>query len=267
MKNFPSTQWQKLRCFVKYLFCLMSFIFLSQCGSIQPSQEDTTPISHSLWDNLLHTHVDNDGNVNYEGFLKDREKLTLYLKLISENAPNETYWSKQEQLAYWINAYNAFTIELILMHYPIPSIKEIGSSIQIPFVNTPWDITFIHINGEDYDLNNIEHSILRKNYNEPRIHFAINCASKSCPKLRNEAYTESKLEGQLQEQAMIFINDDQKNTIANDRIEISKIFSWFSGDFEKNGTLIQFLNQYSNVVINEDASITYKNYDWGLNNQ
>ena len=234
---------------------------------MHPNQAGTLPISHSIWNELLQKHVDQEGNVNYDGFLLERKKLESYLILLSKNAPNDELWSDQDQLAYWINAYNAFTIELILRNYPLSSIKNIGSSIQIPFINSPWDIQFIEINGEKYDLNNIEHNILRKNYNEPRIHFAINCASESCPQLRNKAYVSEKIEMQLEEQARYFINDDSKNSISKDTITISKIFSWFSGDFEKNGSLITFLNQYSDTIINDNATITYKTYNWDLNNQ
>ncbi len=116
-----------------------------------------------------------------------------------------------------------------------------------------------------YDLNNIEHNILRKNYDEPRIHFAINCASISCPKLRREAYTGGKLEEQLNEQTIAFINDSGKNVISAECMEISKLFSWFSGDFENDGTVIDYINRYSRVSVNANAEISYKSYDWSLN--
>ena len=130
-----------------------------------------------------------------------------------------------------------------------------------------WDIKFIEINGKKLDLNNIEHSILRKKFDEPRIHFAINCASFSCPKLRREAYEAHQLNAQLQEQAVDFINDPQRNIIKEDQVEISKIFSWFKGDFTKDGSLKDFLNQYAKITIDEDVKISHLTYDWSLNDK
>ena len=240
-------------------------MFLQDCQSGIPSQKGSKPMNHELWDVLLHKNVDADGNVNYKGFTNDSLKLNAYLDTLASHPPDANAWSTEEQLTYWINAYNAFTVQLILKHYPLKSIKDIGSAIQVPFVNSPWDIKFIDIGGMLLDLNNIEHDILRKKFNEPRIHFAINCASFSCPKLRAEAYLTERLEGQLQEQAAAFINDPKRNKIGHDHIEVSKIFNWFSGDFTKNGSLIDFLNQYSKVKINKGAKVDYIDYDWTLN--
>lgn len=220
--------------------------------------------SHQIWDELVKKHVTADGSVNYEGLKKDREKLKQYLDLLSQSNPSDK-WSEKERMAFWINAYNAFTVELILRHYPIESIKDIGSKIKIPFVSTAWDIKFITISGKDYDLNNIEHSVLRKQFNDPRIHFAINCASYSCPKLRNEAFTADKLEAQLQDQARDFINDKRKNIITANKLELSQIFNWYKGDFTKKTNLIAYIQQYTDVKISPKAEINYMEYNWSLN--
>jgi len=179
--------------------------------------------------------------------------------------PDQKVWSKKDHLAYWINLYNAFTIELILRHYPLESIKDIGSSIQIPFVNSPWDVKLIEIDGKKYDLNNVEHSILRKKFDEPRIHFAINCASISCPILRREAYVSEKLDEQLEEQAAAFINDSQKNVISKNKIQLSRIFKWYGGDFTDEVDLISYINQYSKIKIEDGTNISYMEYNWSLN--
>ena len=206
------------------------------------SQENKT---HQIWNELLEKNV-YKGNVNYKGFVSEKDKLQKYLDALSKEAPKRN-WSKDEKLAYWINAYNAFTIKLIIDNYPTKSIKDLGGAIYK--VNTPWDIKFIEIEGKKYDLNNIEHNILRKEFDEPRIHFAINCASVSCPNLRNEAYVANKLEKQLEEQTYSFINDSSKNKITSEKAELSKIFSWFKGDFTKNGSLEDFINKYAKVKI------------------
>ena len=251
---------------MKYIAGIIGFILIISCNSVKSDIAEGKPVSHELFDGLLKKHVGEDGFVDYKGFQKDRKQLQKYLDLLQSTAPGSS-WSKEEEIAYWINVYNAFTIELVLKHYPVESIKDIGSSIQIPFVNTPWDIKFIEIGGETYDLNNVEHSILRKKWEEPRIHFAVNCASYSCPVLRSEAYTAEKLEAQLDDQAKRFINDDFRNEITKERARLSKIFDWFSGDFKNVMSVKDFINQYADVKITSDTDISYKEYDWRLNEQ
>ncbi len=221
------------------------------------------PITHEIWNGLLNKHVDKEGGVNYQAFLADSLELNRYTALLEKNHPTDKLWSREEQLAYWINAYNAFTIQLIIENYPLESIRDLGG--KIPFVNSPWDIQFIAIEGMEYDLNHIEHNILRRDYEEPRIHFAINCASASCPRLLNEAYTAERLEDQLQMMAIDFINDSSKNMISEDAVEISKIFSWFKGDFTKGGSVVDYLNKYASIKINEKAIVSHHPYDWSLN--
>ena len=146
------------------------------------------------------------------------------------------------------------------------SIKDIKNGI--PFVNTVWDIKFIKIEDAIYDLNNIEHGILRPKFEDPRIHFAINCASVSCPVLYNRAYTASKLEEQLDQAARAFLSDKRRNIITSQEAKLSKIFFWFGTDFKKNGqNLIEYINQYSPVKIQEKTDIEYLDYNWTLNEE
>lgn len=210
--------------------------------------------SHNTFNNLLQKHVTTAGNVNYKGFKSDRAKLRAYIVSLGENTPTDD-WSKEEKLAYWINAYNALTVDLILRNYPLKSIKDIKK---------PWDQRLWKLGEKWQNLNDIEHKILRK-MDEPRIHFAINCASFSCPPLLNEAFTAEKLEQQLIQVTKVFLADSRRNTITPDKIEISKIFKWFSKDFKQNGSLIDFLNTYSDVKINAKAKKKYKDYNWDLN--
>jgi hypothetical protein len=222
--------------------------------------------THELFDDLLKKHVSLAGKVNYKGFIKDSVALNRYLSILSKTPPNTKTWTEQEQVAYWINAYNAFTIKLIMTYYPIKSIKDIGSSIQIPFVNTPWDIKFITIGNEKLDLNSIEHKKLRKEFDDPRIHMALVCASKSCPILLNEAYDPKQLDQQLTRQTKAFLADSFRNKITPDKPELSSIFNWYGMDFSKNGgSVTSFINTYSSVKIKPKAKISYLDYDWGLN--
>jgi hypothetical protein len=179
--------------------------------------------------------------------------------------PHKKNWSANEQKAYWINAYNAFTVSLIVSKYPVKSIKDIGGKIYK--VNTPWDIKFITIGGKKYDLNNIEHGILRKKYDDPRIHFALVCAAISCPRLRNEAYTAAKLDAQLEAAGKDFLNDTAKNNIRADQADLSKYFTWYQGDFTKKGSLVEFINKYSQIKIDNNTKINYLDYNWSLNEQ
>ncbi|HXH99474.1 MAG TPA: DUF547 domain-containing protein [Sphingobacteriaceae bacterium] len=220
--------------------------------------------SHQAWDKLLKKHVNASGMVDYKGFQKDKAAFDTYLKLLSDNAPQSS-WSENDQKAFWINAYNAYTVSLILQKYPVKSIKDIAGKIYK--VNTPWDIKFINIGGSKYDLNNIEHGILRKKFDDPRIHFALVCAAISCPKLRNEAYSGAKLDAQLEAAGKVFLNDKAKNKIRVDKAELSKYFNWYGGDFTKNGNLVDFINKYSQTKINSNTKISYLNYNWSLNEQ
>ena len=231
-----------------------------------PAITSAQPPSHDKWNNLLQKHIDKDGFVNYKGIIKDKAEFQNYLDLLSNNPPSAK-WNKQQKMAYWINTYNAFTVKLIIDHYPVESIKDIGSSIQIPFVNTPWQYKFFKIGGEEMKLDQIEHKILRKEFDDPRIHFAIVCASYSCPRLLNEAYTAEKLDEQLTMQAKHFLANKNKNEITANKLILSKYFIWYKGDFTKNSSLIEYLNKYAPVKINKDADIDYEDYNWSLNEQ
>lgn len=249
--------------FKLFFFFLVSFTFA--CHGSAPGMKGTLPPDHSIWNDLLKKHVSPTGIVDYKGFIQDKAELNTYLKSISENAPDRGTWSKDEQMAYWINAYNAFTVKLIADNYPVESIRDLGPSLKIPLIKDVWHYKFFKIGGQESSLDEIEHGILRKEFEEPRIHFAINCASVSCPPLLNEAFEASKLDSQLNRVAKGFINDKTRNRITANQIEISSIFSWFKGDFTKNGSLIDFLNLYSNMEINQNAKINHMDYNWKLN--
>jgi len=216
----------------------------------------TKPIifNHDTWNSLLQKHVTNQGNVNYKGFKTNWKTLRAYITSLSENMPNDS-WNKNEKLAYWINAYNAMTIDLILRQYPIKSIKDIEK---------PWDQRLWKLGNKWYNLNEIEHQILRK-MDEPRIHFAIVCASFSCPKLHNQAFVASNIESQLTTATKDFLVDSKRNFISENELKLSKIFQWFAKDFKQDGSLIDFLNKYSDVKVASKAKKTFKTYNWDLN--
>lgn len=248
------------------LIILCSFLTFTACDAAVPNVTSATPPSHDIWNDILKKHVNDEGFVDYKGIIKDKATFQKYLDALS-NTPPSSKWSKNEKMAYWINAYNAFTVKLIIDHYPLKSIKDIGSSIQIPFVNTPWQYKFFSIGGEKMKLDEIEHKILRKDFDDPRIHFALVCASYSCPRLRNEAYTAEKLDKQLDDQARHFLANKKKNQISANKAVLSKYFTWYKGDFTKGTSLIDYLNKYAPVKISKDADISYMDYNWSLNEQ
>jgi hypothetical protein len=245
---------------------LFSAAGLSSQG--QPVKEVKTPlksttqgsevnVDHSQWDKLLKKYVDSDGLVDYAGIKKEDKALQSYLKMLSSQEPNDR-WSVQELLAFYINLYNAYTVDLILDNYPVESIKDISG---------PWTRGIVPIGNNDLSLGGIENGVLRK-MNEPRIHFAINCASISCPKLLNEAYTAARINEQLDKATNQFINSD-KNEITIGNPKLSSIFDWYQKDFNIDGEqdVIGYINQYSEVKIEENAPIGYLEYNWNLNTQ
>ncbi|PQB03522.1 DUF547 domain-containing protein [Aureitalea marina] len=211
--------------------------------------------NHDQWTALLQKHVDAAGWVNYTGFVEDRDALKIYLDLLQKTPPGD-HWSREDKLAYYINVYNAYTVELILQNYPLKSIKEI---------NAPWNQKIVRLGEDELSLNDVEHEILRK-MDEPRIHFAINCASVSCPRLLNEAFTPNKLEAQLDQLTREFLNSD-KNQYEGKKARISQIFKWFTKDFQVDGkkNVIGFINPYLETPLDPKTKIAYLEYDWNLN--
>lgn len=217
--------------------------------------------SHSKFDGLLKKYVQN-GLVSYIGFQKDREGLKKYLEELSSVSQSEyNGFSREDKMAFLINAYNAYTIELILKNYPLKSIRKIGF---LP--GAAWKEKFFRLLGEERNLDWIEHSRLRIDFAEPRIHFTIVCASIGCPHLQSEVYTGKNLSTQMENAAARFLNDSKKNYYSekDNTLYISSIFDWFRKDFEKPG-LIPFLRSYMKAKIPDNAKIKYTEYDWSLN--
>lgn len=221
----------------------------------KPAPKANKTVNHQAWDALLRANVSSSGKVNYKGFKSSEVALNTYLEDLKNKAP-ESSWSRKKKLAYWINAYNAFTVKLILDNYPVSSITKLHGG-------KPWDVKWIKIGGKNYSLNNIENDIIRPRFKEPRIHFAVNCAAQSCPPLLNRAWTADNLNSYFNKQTKAFINNSKYNDVSTSSVQVSKIFEWYAEDF---GNLIEFLNKYTSTKINADAKVSYKEYDWALNN-
>lgn len=231
---------------------------------------------HSAFDALLKKYVvpiPGSSAVNYDGFATERTALNGYLDALSKISQDEfDAWPLDHQLAFLINAYNAGTIELILTRYPnLESIRQISS---------PWGQKFISLFGEDVSLDKIEHGLIRGDrYNDPRIHFAVNCASIGCPPLLDAAYEGDKLDAQLDASTKLFLSDSSRNYYDGKRVHVSKIFSWYRKDFEQGwggaNSLGAFLSLYADPLkLDEKAAadlrdgeikIKSTSYDWDLN--
>lgn len=223
-------------------------------GASAPATATSDVPDHGLWNDLLAAHVGTTGRVDYRALKAEENRVDDYLATLKQYAPKPS-WSRNETMAYWINAYNAFTVKLILKNYPTTSIKRIDGG-------NPWDTKWIPLAGGMYSLNQIENDILRRQYGDARIHFAVNCAALSCPPLHNRAFTAKNLNTTLAQLTRRFINDKTFNQLGEREVRVSQIFDWYKSDF---GNLIGFLAQYSEVPIAEDAAVQYNEYDWGLN--
>ncbi len=238
---------------------------------------------NDLWDRLLKEHVTilrggQASQVDYAGMGRSRGQLASYLRATSAITQAEfDQWPGSEQLAFLINAYNAWTVQLILAAYPdLASIKDLGS-----LLTSPWTRSFIPLLGQTRSLDEIEHQLIRGSdrYGDPRIHFAVNCASIGCPALRAEAYLGARLDAQLEQQTRGFLSDRSRNGVDGDSLEVSPIFKWYREDFEQGWrnlhSLPDFLAAYAGSLglsVSDVAAmksgqlgIEFNDYDWSLN--
>ena len=243
---------------------LSAMLMLSQVFAAEPvdTHQASTQVDNRIYASLLAQHV-RKNRVDYDGFKRDEALLDSYLKILSSIDSDQL--SPQDQFAFFINAYNAFTIKLILTKYPgINSIKEVGS-----FFSNPWSKKFISLNGHKVSLDYIEHEVLRPKFKDARVHFAINCAAKSCPPLFDQPFDGKQLDAQLDKRTSKFINDISAVYLKENTLYISKIFKWFAPDF--NGTPLMFIKRYATgdfktrLATNNTIKISYLPYDWTLN--
>ena len=274
---------------MKKLFTLLALALTLAPVSSALAQFDHT---HKAWDALLKKHVvviqgGKTSQARYAGFKQDEAALKSYTESLSTVSDAQFKgFSKTQQMAFLINAYNAYTVQLILTKYPdLKSIKDLGGAF-----SSPWKQKFFKLLGNDSFLDQVEHEILRKKgvYDEPRVHYAVNCASIGCPALREEAFTADKLDAQLEEQATRFLSDRSRNRYNAQResIEVSKIFDWFKEDWQsgykgigKDQTPVTSREQYfakyaallsdkpdeQKLIAEGRVSIRFLDYDWNLN--
>ncbi|MFZ1561916.1 MAG: DUF547 domain-containing protein [Saprospiraceae bacterium] len=233
---------------MRILICLFIFISGKTAVVAQPD--------YKSWDTFLKKYVSASGDVDYKSIKANKKELEAITKTFSATTVL-TSWSKNDQLAFWINAYNVFTIDLVVNHYPIKSIQNLDGG-------KTWDVKRIEIGGKKYSLNNIENDIIRPQFKDARIHFAVNCAAKSCPPILNGAFFSKSLDEQLDAVTKKFVNNTKYQNITSGKMTLSKIFDWYKVDF---GDIAAFINKYSTIKVNNNTTILYKDYDWSLNDK
>ena len=242
-------------------FIITLSLVVGTVGWAGPRQ--ASPVNHEIWADLLGKYV-KPGGVDYSGFKAEEDRLDKYLKVLEDTDPEKL--SRNEQYAYYINAYNAWTIKLILSGYPdVKSIKDFGTILK-----SPWQKKWVRINGKVITLDDVEHNILRPRFKDPRVHFAINCSAASCPPLRPEPYLAHTLDQQLDDSTRSFVNDAKAYRLEGNTLYVSRIFKWFSEDFNEDA--LGFYLQYAEGDLKEkltrqrdNIQVKYMHYDWSLN--
>lgn len=272
---------------MKSIFLLVTLAFLPGFGTIErlfapsanlwPRWERNDPnsresIDHTPWDNLLSRHVrTSDQGVNlvdYHGFSTgDRTMLADYITILS-GVPISQF-NRDQQLAYWVNLYNALTVRVVLDHYPVESIRDIDISPGL-FATGPWDKKLISIEGKDLTLNDIEHRILRPIWRDPRIHYVVNCASIGCPNLRDRAYSGTEIDTALDRAATAYVNDPRGVSVVDGKVSVSKIYDWFIEDFGgSEGMVLRHLQRYAApelaARLEAIGKLSDVHYDWSIN--
>lgn len=247
----------------------------AEVGTIEASSPVTAPaaFSHDAFTAILADHVSADGLVDYAALKADARRLDAYLGTVAATDPSAL--PPDDRLAFWLNAYNAYALKLVVDNYPIDSILDTVGGPFIPTVNSPFSASFAVVGGERMSLDDIEHGTVREQFDEPRIHFALVCAAISCPPLRAEAYRGADLDAQLDDQARSFLLDPDKNRVdaASGTVELSKIFDWFKGDFGGSDAAVQrfvapyFSGAEREALASASLRVRYNAYDWALNRQ
>jgi hypothetical protein len=267
-----------------------SCLSVDQSGFLKPTLALAATFSYEGYAKTLSAHVDGQGIVNYPELKADRKGLDAFVSSLAALDP-ELFgkWSDKEKIAFWINAYNALTLRIIIDNYPIKA--SFFSALRFPQnsirqIKGVWDEIQFPVMGRNLTLDNIEHDTLRSQFGEPRIHLALVCAALGCPPLRNEPYIPAKLESQLGDQARRFFKDPRKFRVDREdgRIYLSSIFKWFGGDFVKaygsdkrfpgKGETERAVLNFSSNYVDQDVksyletggySLSYLPYDWSLN--
>ena len=269
----------------RFTYTICMILLTWQTASAQPGPKEieywtqfdagsNAVVDHSAWDNFLGKYIKPDATglnlVDYGGVTPaDKNALVAYLDLLQET--NVTGLNRKEQQAYWINAYNAITVNLIIDKFPVDSIRDVSTGLGSLFNLGPWDTKIFTVEDQELTLNDIEHGILRPIWKDPRIHYSVNCASYGCPNLMDKAWTSENTEELLNEGARTFVNSDRGiQNISGNRVKVSSIYHWYKEDF--GGTdkgVIDHLKIYAAgekaELLKNVTRVNDHDYDWKLN--
>lgn len=281
-----------------FVLAAVAVLALNACTAIQrpkvaPSSLATTPeVAHEDLDAVQRTFVDMNGRVDYRGLQRNPGQLDRYYLWVTEESPDsnpERFPTQDDQLAYWINAYNAAVLYTVLQYYPISSVTDVSAPFPLQLINDKIGFFFlqqVEVGGETTNLYDLENSLIRPRYPDPRIHFALNCASIGCPHLPQEAFTGAKLDEQLEREAFEFFSQARNLRFdhAEKTVYVSSILNWYESDFtswleenhpDKPATLLTYISLYAPKIEEaaviraqqEGYEVDFIEYDWGLNDQ
>lgn len=237
------------------LFVLVPFLSADLLGFDQ---------THKAWDRVVSKRV-KGGNFDYKGLKKNRADLDRYVDALAAVRKSDFQrWNAGDRLAFLINLYNAATVQLVVDHYPVRSIRDIGGE------KGPWKTPVVRVFGTKVTLDHLEHEMIRAGFREPRIHFAVNCASVGCPPLRDEAFTGARLELQLREQTDAFLRNRKINRLDGNVLRLSPLFDWFKEDFTRRGQSVEdyvapYFSKSDQKKIFSGVKVEFGEYDWSLN--
>jgi len=238
---------------MKHFITLLLLLVINLSFSQAPKPD------HSEWTKLLNSYVSKDGHVNYPEFKRHKQDVLKYIYELKTHSPGID-WSENEKLAYYINLYNAYTLQFIINKLPLKSPKDAKYG-----ASDIWNLHLVKFGKKTITLTQLENDIIRA-FGDPRVHFAINCGAHSCPPLMNRAFIAETLDADLTKLTKDFINNPSSNIIKPKKLQLSKIFEWYVVDFKTKGTtLIDFINKYTDVEISPKAKIEYLPYNWDLN--
>lgn len=288
MHDMTSGRTEITRCSRRYfavstvVLCLVPLFGVADAFAGEPAElvrsAATTPgnvVNHAVWDRLLKTYIkpgaDGINRVDYAAFRSTGQgDLKLYIRSLEKIDPQTL--DRREQFAFLANLYNAKTIDIVLDHYPVKSIKDIslGGGLFSSFTGGPWKAKVVTVRGVELSLDDIEHGILRPMFKDPRAHYSVNCASLGCPNLQTEAFTGAKLDAQLDAAARAFINHPRGANVTREGLVVSSIYSWFKADFgNSDAGVIAHLRKYASPELSAKlktvTSIAKHQYDWSLN--
>lgn len=261
--------------------CLMPIFGTGHAFAAEPAELVRTwatpgaAVNHAVWNRLLKTYVkisaDGINRVDYAAFRNGGQgDLKLYIRSLEKIDPGAL--DRREQFAFLANLYNAKTIDIVLDHYPVKSIKDIslGGGFFSSFAGGPWKAKVLTVRGVELSLDDVEHGILRPVFKDPRAHYSVNCASLGCPNLQAEAFVGARLDAQLDAAARAFVNHPRGAVVTRDGLVVSSIYSWFKADFgNSDGGVVAHLRKYASPAMTTElqsvTSVAKHQYDWSLN--